>query len=161
MKAKRTGTFVVALLAMITVAGVSPALTQEKPADNMQIVRDKLRADKKLLVAANMQLTESEAKDFWPVYDSHQKELGLLRDRMLSVIKEYAANHETLLNDTAKKLLEDYLAIERDHQKLREAYLPKFRKVLSEKKVARYYQIENKIDAVVNYQLGAEIPLVE
>ena len=160
MRAKRTGTFVVALLAMITLVGVSPAWTQEKPADNMQIVRDKIRADKKLVVAANMQLTESEATAFWPVYDSYQKELGLLRDRSLSVIKEYAANYETMSNETAKKLLEDHLAIERDHQKLREAYLPKFRKVLSEKKVARYYQIENKIDAIMKYQLGSEIPLV-
>lgn len=161
MRAKRRGTFVVALLAMMMAAGVAPAWTQEKPADNMQIVRDKIRADKKLVVAANMQLTESEATAFWPVYDSYQKELGLLRDRSLSVIKEYAANYETMSNETAKKLLEEHLAIERDHQKLREAYVPKFRKVLSEKQVARYYQIENKLDAIVKYQLGSEIPLVE
>ena len=161
MKAAGRRIFIMMVLALVVSLSGLPSLAQDRPADNMQIVRDKIKADKKLFVSEVMQLKESEAKKFWPVYDSYQKELGLLRDRSLSVIKEYAANYETMSNETAKKLLEDHLAIERDHQKLREAYLPKFRKVLSEKKVARYYQIENKIDAIVKYQLGSEIPLVE
>jgi len=81
--------------------------------------------------------------------------------RSLKLIENYAGNSESMTNDIAKKLLDEYLTIERLRQKVREAYLPKFRKVLSEIKVARYYQIENKISAVVNFELAKQIPLVK
>jgi len=136
-------------------------MAQDKPADNMQLVREKIRADKKLFVAENMQLTESEAKTFWPVYEAYQEEHGKLWDRMLKLIEGYAKNYQTMSDDTAKKLLDDYLQIEADVLKLKNAYLPKFRSVLSEKKVARYYQLENKVDAVLSFELAAQIPLVK
>ena len=140
---------------------VVPALAQEKPADNMQIVLEKIRADKKLLVAENMQLTEAEAKAFWPVYDQYQDELFLLRKRTAKLIKDYVDAYGKMTNDAAKKLLDEYMTIETLGPKLRQAYLPKFRKALPEIKVARYYQIENKIQAAVMYELAAQIPLVE
>jgi len=138
-----------------------PAVAQDKPADNMQIVREKLRADKKLLVADNMKLTESEAKAFWPVYGSYQKDMGKLADRTIKLIQDYAGNLATMTNEAAKRLLEEYMAIESERNKLRQTYLPKFREALPEIKVARYYQIENKIQALLNYDLAAGIPLVE
>jgi hypothetical protein len=81
--------------------------------------------------------------------------------RSLKLIENYAGKSESMTNDIAKKLLDEYLTIERLRQKVREGYLPKFRKVLSEIKVARYYQIENKISAVVNFELAKQIPLVK
>jgi hypothetical protein len=161
MTAKRTVTYAVALLAMITIVGVSPARTQEKPADNMQIFREKVRADKKLLVAENMQLTEAETKAFWPVYDQYQHELFLLRARTVKLIKDYADSYEKMSNDTARKLLDELMIIESLGPKLRQTYLPKFREVLSEVKVVRYYQIENKIQAALIYELAANIPLMK
>jgi hypothetical protein len=137
------------------------ALAQEKPSDDMQTLIKEIKADKKLLIGENMQLTEAEAKKFWPIYDRYQDELFILRTRSLKLIEDYAKNYESMTNDMAKKLLDEYLAIERLREKVREAYLPKFRKVLPEVKVARYYQIENKINAVVNYQLAEQIPLVK
>jgi len=134
---------------------------QDKPSDNMQILLEKIKADKKLLVAENMQLSEAEAKKFWPVYEQYQNELFILRMRSLKLIDNYAENYKSMTNDIAKKLLDEFLTIERLRQKVREAYLPKFRKVLPEIKVARYYQIENKISALVNYELAAKIPLVK
>jgi len=136
------------------------ALAQDKPADNMEIVKEKIRSDKKLLVATNMQLTESEANAFWPVYDAYQAELAKLRDREIKLIDNFAGSYETMSDDVAKKLLEDSLSIDSDHQKLRQSYLAKFRGVLSDKKVARYYQLESKIDAVMEYELARRIPLV-
>jgi hypothetical protein len=138
-----------------------PAASQEKSSDNMQIVVEKIRADKKLLVAENMQLTEAEAKAFWPVYKQYQDELFLLRTRTAKLIKDYADAYETMTNTTAKKLLNEYVAIESLGPKLRQAYLPKFRKTLPEVKVVRYYQIENKIQAALIYELAAQIPLVK
>jgi hypothetical protein len=107
-----------------------------------------------------MQLTEAEAKAFWPVYDQYQDELVLLRTRTAKLIKDYVDAYEKMTNDTAKKLLDEFTSIEALGPKLREAYLPKFRKALPETKVARYYQIENKIQAALMYELAATIPLV-
>jgi hypothetical protein len=145
---------------MLTVFIVSP-MAQEKPADNMQLVREKIKTDKKLFIAQNMNLTESEAKVFWPVYENYQKDLGKLVDKTVKLIDNYAANYQTMTEEAAKELINGYLVIEGERVTLMKSFLPKFRKVLPEKKVARYYQLENKIDAVVNYGLARQIPLVK
>jgi hypothetical protein len=139
-----------------------PAVAQDKPASNMEILRQKIQADKKLLVAANMDLTESEAKGFWPVYDAYQADLGQLNARLGQLIKRYAEAYRTqALNDeTAKSLLDEALAIERSEVSMRESYVPKLSAVLPTTKVARYLQIENKIRAVIKYELASDIPLV-
>ena len=154
-----TSLFAIALA--ITFIGIADfALAQDKPADNMEIVKEKIKSDKKLLVATNMQLSESEASAFWPVYESYQAELGKLRDREIKLIEKFAASYETMSDDVAKNLLDDSLSIDSDHQKLRQSYLAKFRGVLPDAKVARYYQIESKIDAVLEYEMAKRIPLV-
>jgi len=159
MKANKA--IMITVLGLIMSLGAMPAASQENPSNNMQIVIEKIRADKKLLVAENMQLTEAEAKAFWPVYKQYQDELFLLRTRALKLIKEYADAYETMTDNTAKKLLDEYMTIEALGPKLRKAYLPKFRKTLPEVKVVRYYQIENKIQAALFYELAANIPLVK
>ena len=151
---------VLGILGAILVAG-APAIAQEKPADNMEIVLEKIRADKKLFIAENMQLTEGEAKAFWPVYEQYQDELFLLRMRVTKLIKDYAEAYEKMTNETARKLLDENMTIDTLALKLRQAYLPKFRNVLPEVKVARYYQIENKINAALIYELARNIPLVK
>jgi hypothetical protein len=145
---------------MLTVF-IVPSMAQEKPADNMQLVREKIKTDKKLFIAENMNLMESEAKVFWPIYEDYQKELGKLLDKTAKLIDNYAANYQTMTEEAAKGLIDGYLAIETERVTLMKSFLPKFRKVLPEKKVARYYQLENKIDAVVNYELAKLIPLVK
>jgi GTPase Era involved in 16S rRNA processing len=139
------------------------AAAQDKPADNMQILRDKIKADKKLLVAANMELTESEAKAFWPVYEQYQKDLAAINQRIGNLIKSYAADYQanTMTDEKAKKLIAEYVAIEKAEAGLKESSVPKLSKVLPPKKVARYLQIENKIRALVKYELAGEIPLVQ
>lgn len=160
MKNINRGALTIFILAAIVMI-ITPVLGQEKPSDDMQIVLEKVRADKKLLVAENMGLTEAEAKAFWPVYTQYQDELFLLRARTAKLIKDYADAYEKMSNDTAKKLLDEYMTIEALGLKLRQAYLPKFRSVLPEVKVARYYQIENKIQAALIYELAANIPLMK
>lgn len=156
----RAGLLIIALGAALVAFPVS-TLAQDSPADTMQIVRNKIQADKKLFIAENLQLTESEAKAFWPVYENYQKGMSALNDRMIKLIKDYANNYQTMSDQTAKRLMDESLAIEAERLKLRQAYLPRFRKVLREKQVARYFQLENKIQAAVSYELAAEIPLVK
>ena len=163
---RRIGTMVMAVifvLALVATAALAAEAQKadSNQADNMQIVRDKVQADKKLLIAENMNLTENEAKAFWPVYASYQKELMTLNDRAIKFIQSYAENFDKMTDDTAKKLVGDYLALENDRLKLRESFLPKFAKVLPYTKVMRYYQMENKIFAVVSYEAAKKIPLVE
>jgi hypothetical protein len=147
---------------VLFISGMAWAAQQgDAQSDNMQIVREKIQADKKLLVAANMNLTENEAKAFWPVYDGYQKDLIKLNDRTLKNIGDYAANVDKMTDDMAKKVVTEHLAIEGDRQKLKQSYLSKFAKALPYKKVMRYYQLENKIFAVVLYEAAKKIPLVE
>ena len=155
----RTILYLVAFL-VITVLAAAPAFAQDKPADNMEVVREKIRADKKLVVAETMGMTESEAKAFWPVYEAYQKDLAELNDRTIKLIDDYADNYGAMSNEAAKKLMDVFMAIEAERLKIRQSYLPRFRQVLPEVKVLRYYQLENKIEAVVNYELAASIPLV-
>ena len=154
----------IGLVIAIIVFGFAPfGLAQDKPADNMQILRDKIKADKKLVVATNMELTESEAKDFWPIYDQYQKDLQKINQRVVSLLESYAADFrgKSLTDDKAKKLIEEAVAIEQAEANLKSTYAPKLSKVLPVKKVARYLQIENKIRAVVKYDLAQGVPLVQ
>mgnify|MGYP000937841323 CR=1 FL=1 len=151
----------VLLVTAVLVAAAASVLAEEKPADNMQIVFEKLRADKKLFVAENMELNEAEAKSFWPVYERYQDELFLLRARTLKMLGDYEASYEKMTNDIAKRLLDEYLKIETLRLKLHQAYLPKFRRVLPDTKVARYYQLENKMQAALMYELARTIPLTK
>ncbi len=151
---------------LIAVLFVTPLFAQsaagDKPADNMQILRDKVKADKKLVVAANMDLTESEAKGFWPVYDAFQRDLEGLNKRAGAMISAYADawNAKSMNNAKAKKLTSDWLAIQADEVKLMQSYVPKLNKVLPATKVARYLQIENKIRAIIKYEGVEAVPLV-
>ena len=149
------------LMALMLLGFATDGGAQDKPADNMQIVREKVRADKKLFVGANMELTESEAKAFWPVYEKYQDELFLLRSRTAKLINDYTEAYKDMSDEKATALLNELIKIEALGAKVKQAYLPKFQKVLPVKKVVRYYQLENKIQMTLYYELARQIPLVQ
>jgi hypothetical protein len=134
---------------------------KDSASGNMEILRGKIRADKKLVVAANMDLTETEANAFWPIYQEYQTDLAKANERIGNLIGEYAENYQSMTDQTAKKLLDKSIILERDRLTLRVFYLPRFQKALPSIKVARYYQIENKIQAILQYELAENIPLVK
>ena len=157
------------IVVLATLALAVPSFAQTKGAPqgaadqaDMQILRDKVKADKKLVVSQNMSLTDAEAKGFWPVYDAYQKDLHALNDKMMTTIKAYADayNKGPVADDVAKKLLNDAIALEDEEVKLKRSYIPRLDKVLPGAKVARYMQVENKIRAMVKIELAAAIPLV-
>jgi hypothetical protein len=161
MKRKSIIKMVVMAALVVFVSGVALAQQGDEPADNMQLLKEKIQSDKKFVIASNMNLTKNEAKLFWPVYDKYQKDLDALKERSIKNVGNYADNADKMTDKIAKKVVTDYISIEADRQKLRQSYLPKFAKVLPYKKVMRYYQLENKISAIVNYEIARRIPLVE
>jgi Spy/CpxP family protein refolding chaperone len=147
----------------VAITFVTPLYAQDTAAQaDMQILIDKVKADKKLLVAQNMNLTDAESQAFWPIYDSYQKDLGAINQRTLKLIKSYADawNSQTLDDTVAKKLLNEMVAIQGSEANLTKTYAAKLSAALPAMKAARYLQIENKIRAVVHYELAANIPLV-
>ena len=149
--------FVLATALMVT------AMAQNAATTNMEILRQKIKADKRLVVAQNLNLTDAEGAKFWPVYEAYQKDLQQIDERLATAILAYADayNKGPVTNETAKKLLDEYLAIDDAEAKLKSATTPKILAALSAVKAARYVQIENKIRAAVRYELATAIPLVE
>jgi hypothetical protein len=152
------------IAALALAAGLAaPAMAQNTATTNMEILRQKIKADKKLVVAQNLNLSDAEGTAFWPVYDAYQKELQQINQRLTAAIRAYADayNKGPVTNETAKKLLDESLAIDEAEAKLKSAAAPKILAALPATKAARYIQIENKIRAIVRYELAASIPLVE
>jgi hypothetical protein len=175
MRCRARGLALIAAMLLLLVGGVAAAQDKpaekpaskpaekaaDKPADNVDVLRDKLRADKRLVVAEALELTEKEAQAFWPVYNAYQSDMVAHYDRLLKLIDTYAKAYDTMTDETATTILKQYLGLERDHVGLLTSYLPRFSKVLPPKKVAKLYQIENKARALVNYELARGIPLVK
>ena len=153
------------LLSFATVATFAQAKPAggDKPADNLQIIHEKLKADKKLIVSKYMELTESEAQKFWPVFEEYQKDLQKSNERLLRLLQSYAADYKSksLTDEKAKTLLDEWIAIEQDEGKRRGAFAPKVLQALPAKKAARYLQIENEYRILLRYELAATVPLVQ
>jgi Spy/CpxP family protein refolding chaperone len=141
----------------------APGMAQDKSTNSLESIHEKFKADKKLIVAKYMELTESEAKKFWPVYEEYQKDLQKLNERLRSLLESYATEYQSnsLTDDKAKKLLDEWIALDRDEASHRKTYAAKVLKVLPAKKAARYLQIENEARVIVKYDLAATVPLVQ
>jgi len=152
-------------------AGAKPAPTQKQAApaaspggeSQMEILRQKLKTDKRYIVSENMELTAAEAKEFWPLYDAYQKDLEKLNQRLSSIATTYldAYNKGPISDDLSKKLVKDSLELEQAELEAKQKTLDKVKKVLPPFKVVRYAQIENKIRALVKYELAVQIPVAD
>jgi hypothetical protein len=147
----------------LATALAATAMAQNTATTNMDILRQKIKADKKLVVAQNLNLTDAEGTAFWPVYDAYQKDLQQINQRLAAAIQAYANayNKGPVSNEMAKELLDQALAIDDAEAQLKSASVPKIMAALPATKAARYIQIENKIRAALRYELAAGIPLVE
>lgn len=154
-------------LLILVAAIAAPAVAQDKgiSSTNMEILRQKIKADKKLLVAANMDITDAEAKAFWPIYEAYQKDLEKINDRLGKAIGTYADAYNqgkgSIPEAMAKQLLDEALNIEEVELMLKRAYIPKLSVALPPAKVARYIQMELKIRAIERFDLSANLPLVQ
>ena len=130
-------------------------------AANIEAMRTVVQTERKILIMQEMTFSSDEAAAFWPLYDEYRAEAKKIGNLRVKVITDYAAAYETMTDEIAKQLLSDSVKFEEQSLKLKKKYLKKFEKILPATKVTRYFQLENKLDAVVNYDLASEIPLME
>ena len=138
-----------------------PAIALGAGNTDMELLAEKVKADKKLLVGVNMSLTNEEAKDFWPLYEAYQKELQSVNREIGRLIVEFAEAYAKgpIPNETAKQIRNDVLALEEKELRLKRTNADKMDKVLPVWKVMRYMQIESKVRAVIKFELARQIPL--
>jgi hypothetical protein len=155
------------MLVLVSLFGWQPAAlaqVNEKFADmndEIAAVRSVAQSDRKTIVDHAMLLTPQESTAFWPVYNKYREEVTRVNDQLVKVITDYAAQRDTLTDTQANKLITDYLAFEQNFLELRKKYLKQFTAVIPMTKVARFYQIENKLDALQRLGLASEIPLTK
>jgi hypothetical protein len=140
------------------VAQVNPAFSELTEATEQ--ARSLVQTERKLVVSDALALTPEESNAFWPVYDRYMADMKTAGDLRVKVITDYAANYDTMTDEVARQLISDSVKYQEKVLKLRKQYLGKFRKAMPETKVARFYQVEQKLDAVTNFALARQIPLV-
>ena len=133
--------------------------TQWSPDQDIEMLKSNLRSQKKQIVAANMDLTDAEAEKFWPVYDRYASDLAKIYDTKIALLQEYLENNDTMSGDQAESYLRRRATIEQDVMQLRLKYLPEFRKVLSGRETTLFYQIDWRLDLMINLQL-AQAPMM-
>jgi Spy/CpxP family protein refolding chaperone len=128
---------------------------------DIEMLRADLRAQRKQIMAENMNLTADEAAKFWPIFDEYRREAIKPNDDRWAVIKEYAANYNTMTDAQAQDYMSRSTALDQQLLALRMKYVPMFEKVISAKKTALCYQIDRRIDLLINLQLSAQIPMID
>jgi len=127
--------------------------------DEIALTRAAIQTRRQAIVTAAMDLTAPESQAFWPIYRDYRTDMAKVDDRLVNLIIVYAGNYQSLNDDMATKLLKEYLDIERDRVTVKNQYVPRFLGALPAVKVARFYQVDNKLDKKIQAELAAEIPL--
>jgi len=151
-------TRVLLFFAAITLA-TTPIMAQTFD-DYLEVAREVLNADKKAIVADTMELTEAESAPFWALYNEYNTELYKVHTKRVNIIKEYAANYETLTNEKADELWKANMSYKKELLSLNQSYYKKFKKIVSANKAVLYFQVEGKIDTLISAELAEGIPLV-
>jgi hypothetical protein len=147
-------------------AANSTLLAQRETASGVEVEKDlalirrDIRSEKKKLIAANITLTETEATKFWPVYDQYVAEMTKHNDEFYSVIKDYAANQKTITDAQASSMIKRWAAIQIGQAQTRQKFIPLFEKVVPARTVARFFQIDRRLYALLDLQVASEIPLI-
>ena len=128
---------------------------------DIEMLRADLRSQRKQITAENMSLTADEATKFWPIFDQYRHEAIKPNDERWALIKDYAANYKTMTEAQAQDYITRSTAVDQQLLALRMKYVPAFEKVISSRKTALWYQIDRRIDLLINLQLSTQIPMVD
>ena len=145
-------------LGLLLMLSPLPAAAQTAT-DELEAARTQIQADRKAIISKLMDLTEQQSTAFWPVYNTYREDLRKIDDNLVNLAESYF-KADTLSDKQAQGMLKDWLKLKADRLAVKKSYVSKFSKAVPTPKVMRFYQIENKMDAVVEYELAASIPLV-
>jgi len=162
MMIRRLTTAGVAALALTLTATWTHA--QNAPAGTdaaIEQLRKDTRAETTDIISGSMGFSADEAAKFWPLYKKYEEQRKTIGDEKVALIKDYAAHQQTLTDDKAKELLGRLMAVEDKTTGAKRQFVQELQKVLPAKTVARYYQVENRIDLLVNLNLASQIPLAK
>jgi len=137
---------------------VNEKFTDLEPA--IQMLRQEVGKDRRQIVKANMLLTNSEAAKFWPIYDEYVAEMNKVGDRRVKLITDYAANRDSMSQDEAMRLLKEAIDVDKQRLEVKEDFIKKLNKELSARTTARFFHIEQKLDATMDAARAAQIPLI-
>ena len=160
----------VAVAILVATAGAGMAQTapaappsaepQSDMTDEIELTRAVIQVKRQAIVTQAMDLEPKESEAFWPLYREYRVEMAKVNDRFVKLIETYMENYEALSDGMAAKMLDEHLGIERARLQVKNKYVPRFRKILPSRKAARFFQVENKLDAIINFELAAQIPVV-
>ena len=137
-----------------------PRAAAENVVDQIEVVRGALKADRKIVIAEAMNLTDSESSAFWPIYRDYRAEMDRIGDGRIELVLEYSDLYPNVPEERAQAMLKRYTALEEKAVDVRHKYLKKFGKLLPASKVLRFAQLENRLDLAVRVQVAAAVPLV-
>jgi len=149
------------LVIAICLAVVPNAWSQFEDDRAVQLTRSAIQAERQAILATNLELSEEESAVFWPLYEEYRNALESAINTRVDLLNKYFASYETLTDEEATALLDKHFAWEKEVLKVRSTYAKKMSKALLGKTVARFFQIENKMDIIVEYELAGEIPLIK
>lgn len=160
MKIRLLPTFSRGLLIAAALAGQSLSTFAQSDNEILEATRSVIKANRQAVVAESMQLTEAEAKSFWPVYHQYRTAMDTVGDGIKHLVLEYAGFYPDVPDDRAKVMLKELARLEKKHTSTRADYLKKVAKVLPAAKTLRFAQVESRLDLAMRLELAAQIPLV-
>ena len=149
------------LAVCLVTACLVPSVRAQTADDEIQLARSVVQTERQAMVAANLGLSDAESAVFWPLYKEYRAAVDQATDTRVALLKQYFASFETLTDEEASALLDDFFAYEKNLLKTRMTYAKKMRKVMSGRTVARFFQIEHKMDAIIEYEMAGEVPLIK
>ena len=137
----------------------APNDSQASPDGFVDLLRKDIRSQKKQIIAENMDLSDAEAEKFWPVYDQYAAELSKIYDVKIALLKDYADNYSSMTGEQAESYIRKRAEVEQSIMQLRLKYMPAFRKVLSGRETALFYQLDWRLGLAIDVQL-IQVPLI-
>jgi hypothetical protein len=147
------------LLACLIISTLAGTVLAQR--DQLEVTRSSIQTQRQAIVAAAMGLPDAKGQVFWPMYREYRQEMTKTGDKMISLIENYAAKYDTLSDAEAETLLKDFISIQKQELDTKSKWMKKFKEVLGGKDLARFYQVENKLDTIVRYEVTQAIPLVK
>ena len=146
---------------VLAMTAFSLSLNAQSVDDYVELARDVLNTEKMAAVAEVMQLTDTQRAPFWDLYNEYNQEANKIHNQRIAIIKDFANNYESMSDDKADEIWVGFLSYQQQLLKLKKSYYKKFKKIISASEAAKYFQVENKVEALINASLALEIPLIE